>query len=336
MAAPTCARAPALPAARGPLSEAVRALLLAAPVASAGRPVPPVDGDPWGEDHQLALYTCYELHYRGFAGVDPDLEWHPELLALRRALEGPVLAELRAATRPVPPLAELLDGLLIEPHRGTGLSHFLLAEGTRAQAREYLVHRSLYHLKEADPQAWAIPRLPAAAKAAFVAIEFDEYGAGRPERLHATLFAEMMADFGLDPAYGHYVDVAAAPAFAVVNLMSMFGLHRALRGALVGQFATVEITSSPGSARLAAAFERLGAGPAGTRFHREHVEADAVHEQLVRHGVIRALLAAEPELAADVAFGVAATGVVEERLSEHLLGCWRAGKSSLRGGAGLA
>ena len=43
--------------------------------------------------------------------------------------------------------------------------------------REYFVHRSLYHLKEGDPHAWAIPRLTGQAKASFVAVEFDEYGA---------------------------------------------------------------------------------------------------------------------------------------------------------------
>ena len=31
--------------------------------------------------------------------------------------------------------------------------------------REYFVHRSLYHLKEGDPHAFAIPRLTGRAKA---------------------------------------------------------------------------------------------------------------------------------------------------------------------------
>ena len=41
------------------------------------------DSDPYGLDLQLALYMCYELHYRGFAGVDPSWEWNPGLLHLR-------------------------------------------------------------------------------------------------------------------------------------------------------------------------------------------------------------------------------------------------------------
>ncbi|MFJ9610564.1 iron-containing redox enzyme family protein [Kitasatospora sp. NPDC101176] len=316
---------------RGPLSAAVLGLVTAGPP-GAGRllaPPGPFD-DPWGEDHQLALFLCYELHDRGLPGVHPGWEWEPELLTLRRALERPFLAAVRAAAEPVPPLPEALERLLLEPAGGTGPSHHLLAVGDRTQAREYLVHRSLYHLKEADPQLWLLPRIHGPAQAVLLAITFDEYGAGRPERAHALLFARMMAAFGLDPAYRHYLDLVPASSLAVVNLMTLFGLHRALRGAAVGQFAAIEITSSPGAARLAAALDRLGGGPDGTLFYREHVEADAVHEQLVRRGVIAELVSAEPETAQDVAFGIAAAEVVDGRFAEHLLGCWRSGRSSLR------
>ncbi|HWI37331.1 MAG TPA: M48 family metalloprotease, partial [Burkholderiales bacterium] len=63
-------------------------------------------------------------------------------------------------------------------------------------------------LKEADPHAWVIPRLYGRAKAAMVAIEFDEFGGGRADEIHAQLFADLMADLGLETAYGHYVDAA--------------------------------------------------------------------------------------------------------------------------------
>ncbi|KDN87573.1 iron-containing redox enzyme family protein [Kitasatospora cheerisanensis] len=320
--------APPLPEPRGPLSAAVLSALL-------GRdryPLPelPPAADPWGDDLHLALYVCYELHYRGFAGVDDAWEWSPALLALRAALEEVFLSALRREVGEPPPLAEVLAGLLAEPPDGYGPSHHLLAAGTRAQAREYLVHRSPYHLKEADPQMWAVPRLPNPAKAALVAVQYDEYGAGRPERAHAELFAAMMADFGLDPAYGAYLDAVPGPALAVVNTMSLFGLHRSLRGALVGQFAAVEITSPPGAARLADAFERLGASPRGTLFYREHVLADAVHEQLVRHTVIDPLVARPGCPEQDIAFGALAYGHAEDRLAAHQLDAWRAGASSLR------
>lgn len=321
------AAAPQLPASRGPYCRALLRQLRGAP-SSAVRLPEPARAEILGDDLQLALYVCYELHYRGFAGVDPDWEWHAPLLACRAELERAFLEALRAGVEAAP-LDEQLAALLTEPADGSGPSYFLSERGERWQAREYLAQRSLYHLKEADPQAWAIPRLHGSAQAAFVAIEFDEYGDGHGEWAHSRLFADMMGDFGLDPAYGRYLDVACAPALAVVNLMSLFGLHRRLRGALVGQFAGVEITSSPGSARLAEAFAALGAGEAGTRFYREHVEADAVHEQLVRLGVIAELLHEEPQLEPDIAFGLAASTLLEDRLATHMTSNWSHGRSSL-------
>ncbi len=324
---------PPPPRARGPLSSAVLDRIAQKPDEDgAPLPVPGAEAQPdaWGEDWQLALYACYELHYRGFAGVDARWEWDPDLLRLRRALEDGFLTAVRETLGPVEPLRDQLEQLLIEPIDGSGPSYHLLEQGERWQAREYLAHRSLYHLKEADPQAFAIARLHGPAQAAMVAIEYDEYGAGRGGRVHSTLFARMMADFDLETGYGHYLDAVPAPALATVNLMSLFALHRAHRGALVGQFAGLEITSSPGSDRLARAFERLGAGPDGVAFYREHVEADAVHEQVVRRGVIGELLTHEPQLEEDIAFGLAASGLAEERLADHLMQCWRAGHSSLR------
>ncbi|MFF1379772.1 iron-containing redox enzyme family protein [Streptomyces sp. NPDC058308] len=321
---------PEPPTARGGLSRGVLTAL---------RGEGPVPGlaeaeraEAYGDDLQLTLYVLYELHYQGFSGVADGWEWDPGLLALRRALERRFLDALHADVPRCEDAGEALGALLVEPvgHDPASVSHHLQRDGEAWQLREYAALRSLYHLKEADPHAWVIPRLHGRAKAAMVAIEYDEFGAGRAEDIHARLFAELMADLGLETAYGHYVDAAPAEALATVNLMSLFGLHRALRGALVGHFAAVEVTSSPGSRRLAAALRRTGAGPAAQRFYDEHVEADAVHEQVVRRDVVGGLLAAEPGLAADVAFGVHATGFLEDRLGERLLDAWRRGRSALR------
>jgi hypothetical protein len=201
--------------------------------------------------------------------------------------------------------------------------------GTWGQLREYLAHRSIYHLKEADPHAWVIPRLRGQAKASLVAVEFDEFGGGHGERMHARLFADLMEGAGLDSAYGRYLDVVPAVMLATVNLMSLFGLHRGLRGALVGHFAAAEITTAPSAQRMVRAMDRLGAGPRCTVFFAEHIEADAVHEQIMRRDVIGNLLAHEPGLAPDVVLGIQATELLEERLGDHLLGRWRSGRTSL-------
>jgi hypothetical protein len=290
------------------------------------------DSHPYGLDLQLALFVCYELHYRGFAEVNPRWEWDPGVLQFRGRLEDAFLNAVRSELSSLPPANayDEMNRLSVEPAEGDGPSHYLRRLGTWQQMQEYFVHRSLYHLKEGDPHAWAIPRLTGTAKAAFVAVEFDEFGGGRGDQVHQRLFAELMSAAGLKPSYLHYLDHVPAEALVTVNLMSMFGLHRRLRGAVVGHFAATEITSSPGSRRLAEGLTRLKAADPCLRFYLEHVEADAVHEQVVRTDVVGDLVATEPHLEADVVFGMRAFELVEDRLAAHLMSSWKAGRTSLR------
>src|SRR5689334_24720051 len=78
-----------LPHPRGPASEALFDALRRAP-----HTLPDVPGPADDEDLHLALYCCYELHYRGFEGVDDRWEWEPSLLTLRGALEARFEGEL--------------------------------------------------------------------------------------------------------------------------------------------------------------------------------------------------------------------------------------------------
>ncbi|MGD9484900.1 iron-containing redox enzyme family protein [Streptomyces sp. TRM70308] len=317
------------PAPRGDLSAAVLDALVHRPPAPLPT-APPPGTDPYGEDLQLALYVCYELHYRGLERVTDAWEWDPELLRLRAGLEALFLDALRADTPGGDDVTAALDPLLVEPVEGAGVADHLLREGHWWQMREYLVHRSVYHLKEADPHAWVIPRLDGQAKASLVAVEFDEFGGGHGERVHAALFADALSGARLHAGYLHYLDDVPAPALALVNLMSLFGLHRALRGALVGHFAAAEISTAPSARKMAKALERMGADPRCVHFFTEHIEADAVHEQIMRRDVLGDLLAREPGLAGDVVLGIQATEHLEARLATHLLHAWRDGATSLR------
>jgi hypothetical protein len=320
---------PTLPRPRGPLTEWLDVVLSGRPPAGE----PPLHhverAEPLGDDLQLALHVCYELHYRGFATVHPDWEWDPDLLRFRGAMERRFQAALHEAVPGGDDVAGALDPLLVERVDATGVAGYLRDRGTWPRMREYLVHRSIYQLKEADPHAWVVPRLRGRAKASLVAVEVDEFGGGAG-RAHAHLFADLLLGAGLDPSYLGYLDDVPAVSIAVVNLMSMFGLHRALRGALVGHLAAAETSTAPSADKLARALRRLGAPPACLRFFPEHTEGDAVHEQLTHHDVVGGLLEQEPRLAADVVFGVRATQLLEDRLADHLLGAWNAGRSSLR------
>ncbi|OBF40727.1 hypothetical protein A5724_06560 [Mycobacterium sp. ACS1612] len=334
MTLPSTSVEPTLPQAVGPLSAAIIEALRGRP-ALHDRPIdiPLYEADPYGLDLQVALYICYELHYRGFDNVNPRWEWNPSLLRARGRLEDVFLDAVRQDVGEITQdetAADAMDALSIEPVDGTGPSYYLRDTGTWDQMREYFVHRSLYHLKEADPHAFAIPRLMGQAKASFVAVEFDEYGGGRGHLVHQQLYSDLMEAADLDATYLAYFNDVPADALASVNLMSLFGLHREFRGAAIGHFASTEITSSPGSRRLVDALERMGAPEPCIRFYREHVVADAVHEQVVRADVVGDLIAREPYLERDVVFGIKARDVVEDRLADHVMRCWRAGQSSLR------
>ncbi|PRC54388.1 hypothetical protein C6A85_49015, partial [Mycobacterium sp. ITM-2017-0098] len=83
---------------------------------------------------------CYELHYRGFDGVDGGWEWNPGLLYLRGLLEELFLNDITAGVGAIDPddgaLAEL-DKLCVEPVNGSGPSYYLRDEGSWEQMREY-------------------------------------------------------------------------------------------------------------------------------------------------------------------------------------------------------
>ena len=334
-----------LPAPRGPLSEslvrdlATRPTLSAGTVQSAARLADEVTDVLTDEDLQLSLASCYELHYRGFDDVDEGWEWDPDLLAVRRELEQRHLAGLQALV-PAPtvsddPIDQQLAAV-IAADDGPSLSRWLARDGQLEHWREYLTLRSVYHLKEGDPHSFAIPRLSGRAKSAMVEIQADEYGGGSAARMHSELFAGMMRDLGLDSSYGALWDAAPAAAFASVNTMSLFGLHRRWRAAAVGHLTAVEMTSSEPSRRYSSGLRRLGYGPRTTVFYDEHVEADAVHEQIAAVDMCGSLVAGEPHLAADVLFGAASSLAMDGLTARYLLGAWEAGRSSLRGERPLA
>lgn len=287
------------------------------------------------EDLQLALYLCYELHYRGLPGVDDEAEWDPVLLALRRRLERAFESDIRDVT-PVPSDVDPseMDLALREIARsddGPSLSAFVEKHATVAQLRELLVHRSAYQLKEADPHSFALPRLWGRPKSAMVEIQVDEYGGGKPDRIHAELYARMMRELGLDGGYGAYLDVIPATTLATVNLASMFGLHRRLRGACAGHLALTEMTSSVPSRRYASGLRRLGyTDAAATDFYDEHVEADAVHASLAAVDLAGGLAHQDHELGRDVLFGAAALAALEARFAVAVTSAWDAEVSSLR------
>jgi hypothetical protein len=293
----------------------------------------PIDDALAGEDFHLALYACYELHYSGWDGVDPMWEWEPSLLALRRRLEFAFEVGLRSLVPrscydPNTPIPDQLKALERQ-ERGPALSKFIQSQATLQQVREFLINRSAYQLKEADPHSWAIPRFRGASKAAMVEIQYDEYGSGRGDRMHSEMFRRSMDALGLDSTYGAYIDAIPGVTLATVNLMSFFGLQRRFRGATVGHLAMFEMTSPGPNRRYAAGLRRLGFDGSTVEFFDEHVLADSVHETIASHDLAGGLAKEEPELAPDIMFGATALVELEAAFASHLVTRWSVGRSSL-------
>lgn len=323
-----------LPPPRGEWSQQVMATALGGRSGSSHLALP--DDPLYDDDLQLGLYLCYELSYRGLEGVPDEMEWDPALLSLRRTME---TAFENALLDAVPPATVHPDQVgqqlryLDEPT--SPFSRFIEREATLDQVREFVIHRSAYHLKEADPHTFALPRIGGAAKAAFAEIQADEYGGGKPDRIHAHLFASMMSDLGLVTCNGAYLDVIPGSTLAPVNLMSLFGMHRRWRGAAAGHLALFELGSSRPNRFYGDGLRRLGFGPKTTDFHDEHVEADAIHSMIATYDLAARLAEDEPELVSDILFGAKALLHVEEVAHHHMLGAWNRGASSLLGAPAL-
>lgn len=287
------------------------------------------------DDLQLVLFILYGLHYGDVIETDGDWEWNPSLLTARALIEQKFEHALRdRIALPALPMSRSADiaAALFElaaNDSGPSVSRYVAKRATAEQLTELVVHRSIYTLKEADPHSWAIPRLSGRAKAALVEIQADEYGGGRAENVHAEIFAGTMRELGLDPTYGAYVDNVPAITIASLNMMSMFGLNRRLRGAIVGHLAAFEMTSSIPNRFYGNGFRRLGFNANVTRYFDEHVEADAVHEQLAAHDLAGSLAEDHPKLIEDIFFGAAACLAMDGWVGEYLLDAWSEGRSAL-------
>ena len=249
----------------GPLSEGVVRALTHEPTG----PRPVVDRavgdvlDPLTDrDLQLALWILYELHYRGFDGVDPDAEWDPLLLVSRAAMERVFEHAVRGLAADLDPADEqdvVMALTRMTVREGPSeLARFLERHATREEFVAYLSLRAVHHLRESDPHSFVLPRLDGAAKVALAELQYDEYGSGRPDRLHQDLFARGLRALDLPTDVATYAEQADGATLASVNVMSLFALNRRLRGAALGHLAAFEATSALPCDRIAKGAQRLG------------------------------------------------------------------------------
>ncbi len=328
-----------LPSERGPISRWLFARLRGE--ANRSRPRIDVPDALVDDDLHVSLHTLFDLGYRPFDDVDAGRERDVRVMELRNELEDLFWTAVRneccdaggdrwtelARTEGPRSAAEMM----LAAFDGPSLSTFVEHDATEQQFREFLIHRSAYQLKEADPHTMGLARLrPGIRKSAVASIQFDEYGEGRAGRSHAELFAAALREAGLDDGYGHYVDVLPGPTLATGNLLSLFAGRREFVAHLVGHLALFEMTSVTPMSRYSRAAARLGFGAAVQGFYDVHVVADTHHGQLGR----RVLLGDgrhDDELDPyELVLGAHALLRVEDRFTRSVLACWSRGESSLR------
>lgn len=316
-------RSASLPTPRGPLSEQVLDALRADPARLTPDPSTVDDADD--HDAALTLWVLHELCYRGFGDVSAEAEWEPAVLAVRRRLQRGLEARLRGRWAghdwSFDTFAEDLMAF-IEADDGPSVASYVHTQATTEQVLELVRWRSIYHLRESDPASWTLPRLTPAPKAALAELQYDEYGSGRPERLHAHLFATAMEAMGLSTTYAAYLDECPLEVLEMNNVMTLFGLDGRLRGASMGHLAAFEVTSSVPSARLSRGLQRLGMAEELIDYYDEHVVADSVHDQIAVRLICGALAADEPDQADDIFFGAFTCLDQEARFARALLSHW--------------
>lgn len=321
---------PLLPWPRGPLSEFIISAFTAKSPSVGMLPLVETADALTDDDFQLALYLCYELHYRGIA--HNELEWDPCVLSFRAELERVFVQRLRELSEPIEGspqrLPEVLDEL-IHRTKVTDVADYLEREGTLDQMREFCVHRSASLLKSGDAASFAVARLKGRAKAAMVRIQFGDFGFGDARAMNSTYFAATMAELQLDPSDGAYIGHLPAASLAAVNLESLFGLHRRWRGALVGQVTAAKMTSADAMDHCSRAMSRLVANRAAFRYFDARATSDAIHAFIARNQMVTGLIETDPLGTDEVVFGASTYLALEDHFARYVLAAWSKQHSSL-------
>lgn len=301
------------------------------------------DGDDGALDAaHRALYALYAQNTWSPIGTVRVNQHDPTMAAVLHQLERGFERSLQAQPLPEQPpaapaeFAAWLSDLALERELPgdppTGMPQLLDEQATLEQMKEIVAARSLFFLKEPDPWAMVIPSLHGKAKAGLLDLLLDEYGWGRYDQMHSTIYEELMAELGMETGYDAYLDRVPWQYLATVNLQHMYARHRRLCHRMYGYVYLIEADSPRAMQHYLKAWSRLGLGgnERVTKFYELHVTADQGHQDVALNEVIVPVLEQQPEAGPEIARGVLEGRVVEHAYGAHLHAAFTAGRSSLR------
>lgn len=157
------------------------------------------------------------------------------------------------------------------------------------------------------------------------AAEHGPASADRELAVHRSLPPGSPAiNLGVDP--NSVVDQLPSPTLTMGNVPVLFARDQRWRGALGGYRSATELLAASRLIDDAAWLERLGvagggpdAGPLVQVSDRRHLAGELVAE----------VLDWEPELAGDARWGAQVAVLLDRRFTDHVIGCWGRGESSL-------
>jgi hypothetical protein len=213
----------------------------------------------------------------------------------------------------------------------TGMAQYLREEITLEQLKEIVAQRSLFFLKEPDPWAMVIPTLKGPAKAGLLDLLLDEYGWGRHDHMHSTVYEDLMQRLDLETGYDHYLPQASWQFLASMNLQNMYARHSRLCRRMYGYIYLVEADSPESMKNYIAGYHRLGIEDEDfLKFYDLHITADEGHQDVALNEVVMPVVREEPSAMAEVARGVLEGRMVHHLFSSHLHASFTAGRTSLR------
>lgn len=271
------------------------------------------DGDPAAlEEAHRALYAIYGERIWRPRGSDQATQ----LLQFRQILEAAFRDQLdrnreAVAVDLTPPASDhgaWFEALALGPHPmddgSWGL--YLHEDATLEAMKRVVAQRSLFFLREPDPWIYAVPTLTGTAKAGLIDLLLDEYGWGKLDRMHSTIYANLMEALGLETEIDHYEYSTSWQYLATLNHQWMCALDPALSRRLIGTIYLTEADSPQAMANYLAAWARLGIDdPRVIEFYELHVLADENHRDVALHEVAMPIAAEEGAAAArEIAIGI--------------------------------
>jgi hypothetical protein len=276
-------------------------------------------------------------------GASRENEHDLTLAAVRLCLEDAFERQLaRVAAVPESPprgtsdaLGWLMELALKRPlFDGPSMGDFYREEATLEQLREVVAQRSLFFLKEPDPWTMVIPSLRGEAKAGLIDLILDEYGWGRHDQMHSTVYARLMDKLGLSTGYDDYFEQTSWQLLAGLNYQSMLARHRRLCRRMYGYIYLVEADSPSSMRNYLEAYARAGVDdPEVLLFYQLHIDADVGHADVALNEVVARVVQSEPDAAGEIAHGIVEGRYLHSLFGRHLHSRFSANRSSLRRGA---